>query len=343
MNCELGDMLDKFLWANVRYEMKKDTGPHFEPEGYLTDYLAKEAGEAIRVNKDSPFFMYLAFTSVHTPMQALKSDYDKLSHTSLSHCSKVYAAMLMALDRGVGTVLDSLKEHDLSDNTIVIFTSDNGAPEYILEREVNAPYRGWKASFFEGGIKVPFFMQWPKMIRPSSHFKPLISHIDILPTVLAAAGHGDSIKHDIDGVNLLPFLKGADILSGNSELIPTATGTGTDDGEEKDELSLVHDTLYWRSGHYSAFRKGKYKLQYSTKLPNKLWLYDMQKDPTEQYNLAYVPSFKALLKDMRASMAEEVSKHRESLWPSLSESPVLIDKLENEGYEEGDEYIYWAN
>ena len=158
VNCVLPDVFDKFIWANAPYSISKDNGPSFEPDGYLTDYLADEAVNAITANKNDPFFMFLTFTAIHTPLSAMKSDYDALSHIP-KHCDRVYAAMIVALDRAVGKVLTCLKEQGISDNTMVVFTSDNGGAGYIGQRHINHPYRGWKASFFEGGIHVPFFIQ----------------------------------------------------------------------------------------------------------------------------------------------------------------------------------------
>ena len=104
--------------------------------------------------------MYLAFNAPHTPLQALKSDYDALAAIK-DHRLRVYAGMIRALDRNVGLVLDALKAQGLDENTLVIFTSDNGGANYIGLPRSNKPFRGWKATFFEGGIRVPFFMKWP--------------------------------------------------------------------------------------------------------------------------------------------------------------------------------------
>jgi arylsulfatase A-like enzyme len=124
----LPDLLDKLIWANVPYHVSRNgEKKRFAPKGYLTDYFAKEAAAAITVNKENPFFLYLSLSAPHTPLQALKSDYDQLGHID-DELTRVYAAMIVALDRAVGVVLESLKSNGLSDDTIVIFTNDNGAP-----------------------------------------------------------------------------------------------------------------------------------------------------------------------------------------------------------------------
>jgi len=338
-------MLDKFLWANVRYEVRKDRGEYFKPRGYLTDYLADEAVKAIAANRNSPFFMYLAFTAVHTPLQALQSDYDRFSGSEMSHCEKVYGGMLLALDRAVGKVLAALETQGLADNTMVVFTSDNGGPSYVQHRDINAPYRGWKATFFEGGVKVPFLMRWPNVLPAGAAFTPVTSHIDLFPTIMQLAKPAASsveehaaLTGDIDGVDLVPHVLQQHVTipaNGNCNDPAFVTTTAP--------LNLLHEQLYWRSSHYEVLRKGHWKLQVSHHRPRKYWLFNMSKDPVEEYNLAYTPAFKSDLVSMQQSLLVERRQHREPLWPSLSESPVLIDKLWAEEYVEGDEYIYWAN
>ncbi|CAM9211739.1 unnamed protein product [Ectocarpus fasciculatus] len=317
-NCALPDVFDKFVWANSPYAIKKDQGPYFEPQGYLTDYLADEAVNAIKANKDDPFFMFLAFTAVHTPLSALKSDYDSLSHIE-KRCDRVYAAMLLSLDRAVGTVIQALADMQLTDNTMIIFTSDNGGPGYIDQRHINDPYRGWKASFFEGGIRVPFFVKWPAAIAAGQRRDDVISHIDIFPTVLSAAGIENPVS--IDGKDLKPYL--LDI-----ERVPAS--------------GRIHDILFWRSGHYMAARVGDWKIQ-STSNSEKLWLHDLKSDPLEKVNFADSDAHQTVLKEMLQLLRAENDRQVEPQWPSLSESPVLIDKVFGDEYVQGDEFIYWSN
>jgi arylsulfatase A-like enzyme len=158
------DPIDKFLWANLPYSVRMNGGKPFQPNAYITDYFASEAVKAIRANRNRPFFMYLAFNAPHTPLQATKADYDALPQIK-DHRLRVYGAMVRSLDRNVGRVLDELKAQGLDENTLVIFTSDNGGANYIGLPDINKPYRGFKATFFEGGVHVPFFMRWPKTLR----------------------------------------------------------------------------------------------------------------------------------------------------------------------------------
>ena len=174
----------------------------------MTDYLGDEAVRAINANRNRPFFMYLAFNAPHVPLQALKSDYDALPQIN-DHRLRVYGAMIRALDRNVGHVMSALKENGLDKNTLVIFTSDNGGANYIGLPNINRPYRGWKATFFEGGIHVPFFMRWPAKIAAGSKYNLPIAHTDIFATVAAAAGAPLPTDRVMDGVNVIPFVTGA--------------------------------------------------------------------------------------------------------------------------------------
>lgn len=158
----------------------------------MTDYLSNESAKLIRTIASTPsanpFFLTLAYNAPHNPLQALKSDFEDPALASIpSHNGRVYAAMIKALDRGVGQVLEALKDTNQWNNTIVVFTSDNGGASYIDLPLINHPYRGWKATFFEGGLRVPLFMQWPAMIDASTEVTQTVSHVDIFPTLFAAA------------------------------------------------------------------------------------------------------------------------------------------------------------
>jgi len=160
--------------------------------GYMTDYLSNESVKLIQTIASTPnanpFFLTLAYNAPHNPLQALKSDYEDPALKLIpSHHGRVYAAMIKALDRGVGEILKALKDTNQWDNTIVIFTSDNGGASYIDLPLINHPYRGWKATFFEGGLRVPLYMQWPAMIDASTEVTQTVSHVDIFPTLFAAA------------------------------------------------------------------------------------------------------------------------------------------------------------
>ena len=309
------DPIDRFLWANLGFGVRYNGSKQFAPSGYMTDYLGQQAVRAIEANKNRPFFMYLAFNAPHTPLQALKADYDALAHIK-DHRLRVYAGMIRSLDRNVGLVLDALKAQGLDDNTLVIFTSDNGGANYIGLPDINKPFRGWKATFFEGGIHVPFFMQWPsRMPNKGITYNQPIGHVDIFATAAAAAAGQVPKDRTMDGVDLLPH----------------ATSPQPDP---------PHKALYWRDGDYKVLLAGGWKLQ-TAERPKKVWLFDLSGDPTEQRNLADAMPDKVadLQKQLAAIDAEQVKPS----WPSLLEGPVRIDSPLGTPVKKDEEYIYWAN
>ncbi len=308
------DGIDRFLWRAMNFAASFNGGEVFEPGGYLTDYYTDQAVRVIEANRDRPFFLYLAHWAVHTPLQALKADYDALSHIE-EHRLRVYAAMVRSLDRSVGRVLDALRDNGLEDNTLVFFTSDNGAPGYIGLPRVNHPFRGWKISFFEGGIHVPFFLKWPARVPGGQTYDAPVHGFDIFATAAAAAGVHLPGDRTIDGVDLVPFVAGA------AEGVP-------------------HEHLFWRTGGYQVVIADGYKLQ-SSEPPGKTWLFHLAEDPTEQHNLAAaeplrVASLRKLLDGHNAAQAEP-------LWPSAVTSPINIDKTLLDPDAPDDVFIYWFN
>ncbi|MBP7649630.1 MAG: sulfatase-like hydrolase/transferase [Phenylobacterium sp.] len=308
------DPIDRFLWPNLPYQVQYNNSAMFAPKGYMTDYLTDEAVSAIKANRNRPFFMYYAPNAIHTPLQATKADYDALPQIK-DHRLRVYAAMVRNLDRNVGRVLQTLKDEGLDDNTLVIFTSDNGGAGYIGLPEINRPYRGFKSTFFQGGIRTPFFMRWPGKIAPGSRYGSPVSHIDIFATAAGAAGAAIPQDRVIDGVDLVPYLAGK------------ATGR-------------PHQTLFWRSGQYSTVLDGDWKLQVNG-AREKVWLYDLATDPTEQRDLSKakpdkVAALKALLKAQDAQT-------KKPMWPSLLQGPVFVDHPSGQPQKPGEEYILWDN
>ena len=223
--------------------------------------------------------------------------------------------MIRSVDRSVGRIVDKLEELGLADNTLVLFTSDNGGAGYIQLPDVNKPYRGWKLNHFEGGTHVPFAAKWPSKIKAASTLASPIHHIDLFHTMAAAAGAQVPTDRKLDGVDLLPFI------------------TGEDKG-------LPHETLFWRQGHQQAVQHLSWKLIRADR-PDKRWLFNLRDDPTEQTNLAAtMPEKVAELEAILDAHNEEQAK---PLWPSTMSSPQLIDKHGGQAYEEGDEYIYFPN
>lgn len=306
------DAIDRFLWANLPYSVRFNGSKPFHPKGYLTDYFGDEAVSAIRANKDRPFFLYLAFNAPHTPLQALKSDYDALASIK-DHRLRVYAAMIKALDRNVAKVLAELKAQGLEGDTIVIFTSDNGGANYIGLPDINKPYRGFKATFFEGGVRVPFFVRWPGQIAPGSTSPARAMHFDIFATAATAARAPAAKPGVLDGVDLLTLAKG-----------------GTPDRP-----------LFFRSGHYRVVIWKDWKLQLSER-PKKAWLFNLANDPTEKSNLAAANP--AVVAELTAMLDAQDRRAAKPIWPALIEGPIWIDRpVDGTPAPKGAEYVMWAN
>lgn len=205
-------------------------------DGYLTDVLSKEATQFIERNKDRPFFLYLAFNAVHTPMEAPDPALKEFAGVKDENRRK-YLAMTRKLDDAVGQVLAKLRELNLEEDTIVFFLSDNGGPttKFAPNGSLNFPLRGSKGDTWEGGIRVPFVVMWKGTLPANKTYDHPVISLDILPTSLAAAKANPKLDKSLDGVNLLPFLEGK-------------------------KTEAPHDALFWRFGSQMAIRKGDYVL-----------------------------------------------------------------------------------
>ncbi|MDC3301602.1 sulfatase-like hydrolase/transferase [Gammaproteobacteria bacterium] len=314
VNAKIDSAIEDMVWASSQYAASFNGSEPFEPGGYITDYYTDEAVKVIDNNKDRPFFLYLGHFAPHNPLQSLKKDYEKHSHME-NHTLQVYAGMIEALDRSIGKILSALEKNGLTENTLIIFASDNGGAGYIGLDDINKPYRGWKLTHFEGGMHIPFFAKWPAKIKKDMKYNKRIHHTDIFSTILGAANIEPPKEITIDGVNLIPFLT----------------------NEKKGE---PHETLYWKNVTYQAIIHDNWKLMRSKYPKEKEYLYNLEKDPYEQNNLALSePEIKILLH-------EKLSTHIESMpepsWPQSVFMPVVIDKPQTE-YKEGDELIYWPN
>jgi len=308
------DPIDKFLWANLPYAVRFNDSPRFNPKGFLTDYFTDEAVKVIEKNKEQPFFLYLAYWAVHTPLQATKADYDKLTYIE-DHTERVQAAMVMAVDRGVGKIRQALKDNGILDNTIIVFTSDNGAPGYIGLPDLNKPYRGWKLSLFEGGIHIPYIVSYPDSIPSGLVYEGRVSNVDIFSTFAALAGAELTPGRKLDGTNILPFLM------------------GKAEGEPR-------RPLFCRTGGYAYVLQNGWKLQVDN-IRQKKWLFNLNIDPTEQRNLLEQEREKTV--ELTQLLATFLGEQSEPIWEGALHAPVAIDKHLNEMRTKADEYIYWQN
>ena len=302
------DPIDRFIWANLRHAVTFNGSPRFQPQGHMTDYFADQAIAAIKANRNRPFFLYLAFNAPHTPLQATKADYDRLPQIK-DVKTRVYGAMVAQMDRRIGDVMATLKQQGIDDNTLVIFTSDNGGAWYNGIDRLNAPFRGWKATFFEGGIRTPLLMRWPSQIAPGTRRADTTGHIDLFATIAGAAGAAVPADRTIDS---------EDILAGPAK----------------------RTALFWRSGDYRAVREGDWKLQL-TKRPEQARLYNLAVDPTEQRDLSSSdPQRVARLRALIAAQNKDMAK---PIWPGLIEGPVRIDVPLTTPWRDGQDYVYWTN
>lgn len=237
-------------------------GQPVEESEYLTDALTREAVDFIDRHDDKPFFLYLAYNAVHSPLQGAETYMKKFAHIEDIH-RRIFAAMLANLDDSVGAVMQQLRDSGLEENTIVFFISDNGGPTRELTSS-NRPLRGEKGQMYEGAIRVPFMMQWKGTIPAGQVDDRVVSSFDVFGTV---AGSCDAVKKPklVEGVNLVPF------VTGKKQGVP-------------------HETLFWRQGGRTALRHGDWKLLRMGRRNNvgsaKWELYDLSKDLAEQNNLA---------------------------------------------------------
>ena len=311
------DPIDRVLWPAMRFSATFNGGPSYEPPEYLTDYYTEEAVKVIKANRDRPFFLYLAHWAPHTPLQATKQDYDALSHIEL-HRERVYGAMIRALDRGVGRVLDTLREQGLEENTLVLFTSDNGGAGYIGLPDVNSPHRGWKLTFFEGGLRVPFLARWPGRLPAGEEFDKPVHHFDIYATAAAAAGAELPSDRTMDGVDLLPY------VTGETHAVP-------------------HQALFWRSGAAGSVRMGRYKLVVSAPqgLQRREWLLDLEADPSERRDLSH--ELPARLAELREALESWSVEQMQPRWESRMASAINVDRDLSQPDRPRDEFAYWSN
>ena len=263
------------------------------PEGeYLTDRLGDESLKFIEANRDNPFFLYLSFYTVHTPIQPkedYKNRYGEKLKTMPEHTGErfipegdistarqaqdnpAYAGMVQSMDENVGRVLDKLEELGIADNTIVIFMSDNGGLSTVPWEgpTSNVPLRAGKGWLYEGGIRTPMIIRWPGIVKPGSLCSEPVTSVDFYPTMLDMAGLPLRPEQHEDGVSLVPLMKG--------------------------DKSLNRDAIYWHFPHYhgsgskpgGAVRAGDYKLIEFFE-DNRLELYNLNDDIGEKNDLSKV-------------------------------------------------------
>jgi arylsulfatase A-like enzyme len=228
-----------------------------EEKAYLTEAFTREAVSFIERHRDRPFFLYVAYNAPHTPLQVTDRYYDRFPQLE-DEGHRIFAAMVSALDDGVGEITAALERAGLAERTLVVFASDNGCATYTAACS-NGSLLGGKLTFFEGGVRVPFVASWPGTISRGQVIDAPVSTLDLLPTALAVAGAKPPTDRELDGKSLLPLLR-------------------------RESDAAGHDRLVWRNGKSWAVRDGSWKLVHYDGEPP--FLFDLATDPTESENLA---------------------------------------------------------
>ena len=237
-----------------------------DPSFYTTDAYGDRAVEWLTrrsATADTPWFLYLAFNAQHAPLQAPQRYLDRFPDIAEGK-RRTFAAMLSAMDEAVGQVLEKVRDLGVEENTLVFFIADNGGPTQGTTSG-NGGLRGFKATTYEGGTRVPFLLQWKGTLPAGATYPLPVMNIDVMPTVMAATGNPvgpkDGNGGPIDGVDLVPFLTGA------------AEGR-------------PHERLFWRFGTQWAAREGDWKLVVARGGSGRPELFDLAADPGEQHDLA---------------------------------------------------------
>jgi arylsulfatase A-like enzyme len=249
---------------------------------YTTDAFAREAAAFIDTQHERPWFVYLPFNAVHAPLQATDKYLDRFKTIS-DPTRKHFAAMLSAMDDGVGTVLARVRAHQLEEDTLIVFVSDNGGPT-AQSTSGNGPLHGFKAQVWEGGVRVPFMIQWKGQIPTGKVDDRPVIQLDIAPTVMAALGMPVGSEARLDGVNLLPYLKG-------------------------EKAGVPHSALFWRFGAQRAVRSGDWKL---TDMGSGAKLFNLADDLGEEHDLSAKAPEK--LKELEAAYSAWNADNVEARW-----------------------------
>ena len=272
-----------------------------EPTKYLTDDFSDAAVEFIEMNKENPFFLFLSYNAPHTPMQATEAYLARFPDIKEAK-RRTYAAMVSAVDDGVGRVLAKLEEHGLDDNTLVFFLSDNGGSP--KNASLNTPLRGHKSDVWEGGYRVPFALRWSGRLEAGAVYERPVSSLDILGTIAGITGVSISSERPLDGVNLVPFLDG-------------------------DKQGDPHQALYlrkWDQQRY-AVRKGDHKLVIPVK-GGKPQLFHLAEDIAEKKNV--IGSERDIAKELEALRLQRGSQLIEPRFLGLIHTDAWKKKAKKE-------------
>jgi len=291
------DFSSKYQWKVGRSRNAKilENGKEIIEKEYLTFAFANKANQFISKHKEENFFLMLNFNAPHVPFQAPQEYYDQFSHIKDKN-QRVYLAMIKALDDGIGSVMNHLDSLNLLENTIVYFISDNGGASYTKATK-NEPLKGGKLTLFEGGINVPFMMQWKGTIPAGTKYNKAVSSLDIFPTSLNASGIKNVNQSTLDGVDLIPFIT-------------------------KRKEGLPHEKLYWRCDHVRAIRYKNWKMVLSSR-DNWMHLFNLETDKGETIDLS---ELNQLERQNLTEFFEAWNKDlpTKPLWPRIMDRKFII-------------------
>lgn len=291
------DVSDAFIWGKGRTGSAQlvRNGVPFVDDGYLTDTLTTEAIRFIEAHRAQNFFVYLPLQNPHTPFQAKQVLFDRFADEP-DRNRRVYKALIASLDESVTRVLDALDRNGLTDDTLVIFLSDNGATLYTRAGD-NRPLQGGKFTLFEGGVRVPMVLRWPKRLPAGQRYEQPVSALDLFATIAAAVGAELPAGVTLDGVDLAPY------LSGENPAAP-------------------HEWLFWRAEYAQAVRHGRWKLVRDTWHGTQA-LFDLQVDPGEEHDLSAAQPL--TVQELNAAWAQWNAGNRAPLWPHVMEYRFTAD------------------
>ena len=291
------------IFQNRRIWRQKRKGPSaivrngevIEEKGYLTTRIAEEACRFIRENESRPFFLYVPFNAPHTPFQAPVSCYERFSGEG-NRNKRVYDAMIAALDDAVGRIMAQLKESGLEQNTLVFFSSDNGGATYTGATD-NGDLKGGKMTWFEGGLNVPLILKWEGEIDPGQVCRDPVSLMDLFSTSVSACRIPPPGEVRLDGVDLLPFVRGT-------------------------EKGPPHVDLFWRTSFDKTVREGRFKLMVNTR-DDLMFLYDLEADVQESHDLK--KEHPEIVNRLLGRLAEWEKGLIPPLWPGVMEYEEEFD------------------
>jgi len=291
---------EKHIWSKKRKGPSaiQINGKIIEEERHLTDAIAEETLDYIRKHESSvsgdPFFVYASFNAPHTPFQELKKYYDRFPEIEDEN-RRIYCAMISHLDDAVGDLIDGLEALGIREDTLIVFSSDNGGASYTLATE-NGELAGGKMSQFQGGLEVPMIMSLPGLIPSDEQYDSTVSLMDIYSTALASAHIPLADDRFYDGVNLIPYIN-------------------------REVTTEPHQSLFWKSGFNLSLRRGPWKMMKNTDT-GETQLYNLENDRGEYFDVSN--KFPEIYKTMETELIKKSGECKPPLWPRVMDFEIEV-------------------